>query len=118
MITWFAGVIIAVGLAAGVLCLVMAVRKQPPNDYTLGATLIGGLLLLGQIVISIVAPFAGNHAVGDPLEYWMYLIVAFLLPLAAVFWALIDRSRWANFVLVVVNLSVAVMTYRMLVIWG
>ncbi|MGJ0204983.1 hypothetical protein [Leucobacter sp. gxy201] len=118
MIAWFAAVVIVVGVAAAVLCLVMALRKQPPNDYTLGATLVGALLLLVQIVISIAAPFAGNEPAGDPLEFWMYLIVAFLLPVAAVFWALIDRSRWANLVLVVVNLSVAVMTYRMLVIWG
>lgn len=118
MIAWFAAVVIAVGVAAAVLCLVMALRKQPPNDYTLGATLLGALLLLVQIVISIAAPFAGNEPTGDPLEFWMYLIVAFLLPVAAIFWALIDRSRWANLVLVVVNLSVAVMTYRMLVIWG
>lgn len=118
MIGWFAVLIISVGLASAVLCLVAALRKQTPNDYTLGATLLGGLLLLVQIVISIAAPFAGNYAAGDPLEFWMYLIVAFLLPVAAVFWALIDRSRWANMVLVVVNLSVAVMTYRMLVIWG
>ncbi len=118
MITWFAVAIIVVGLAAAAVCLVVALRKQPPNDYTLGATLLGGLLLLVQIVISIVAPLTGNRAVGDPLEFWMYLVVAFLLPVGAVFWALVDRSRWANYVLVVVNLSIAIMTYRMLVIWG
>lgn len=118
MILWFGVAIIAVGIAAGLVCLVVALRKQGPNDYTLGATLLGAALLLAQIVISIVAPFAGNEAEGDPLEFWMYLIVAFVMPPAAVFWALVDRSRWANYVLAVVNLSVAVMTYRMLVIWG
>lgn len=118
MITWFAALVIVVGVAAAVICLVQALRKQPPNDYTLGATLLGALLLAAQIVISIVAPMTGNHAAGDPLEFRMYLVVAFMLPLSGVFWALVDRSRWANLVLVVVNLSVAVMTYRMLVIWG
>lgn len=48
----------------------------------------------------------------------MYLIVALALPIGAGFWALIDRTRFANLVLAVVGLSVAVMTYRMLVIWG
>jgi hypothetical protein len=48
----------------------------------------------------------------------MYLIVALLLPLGAGFWALLDRTRWANLVLSVVHFAVAVMTYRMLVIWG
>nr|WP_243752846.1 hypothetical protein [Leucobacter ruminantium] len=115
---WFGVATIAVGIVAGVVCLVVALRKQGPNDYTLGVTLLGAVLLLVQIVISIFAPLAGNDARGDPLEFWMYLIVAFIMPLAAVFWALVDRSRWANYVLAVVNLSVAVMTYRMLVIWG
>ena len=118
MILWYAVVTIAVALVGAVLCLVAALRKRGPDDFTMGATLLVALLLIAQIVISIAAPFAGNQAVGDPLEFWMYLIVALLLPPAAGFWALVDRTRWANLVLAVVHLSVAVMTYRMLVIWG
>ena len=118
MILWFAVVLIAVALVGAVLCFIAALRKRGPDDFTMGATLLVTLLLLAQIVISIAAPFAGNAAVGDPLEFWMYLIVAFLLPPAAGFWALVDRTRWANLVLAVVHLAVAVMTYRMLVIWG
>ena len=48
----------------------------------------------------------------------MYLITATLLPFGAGFWALVDRKRPANLVLLVVNVAVAVMLYRMLVIWG
>lgn len=118
MITWFGIAIIVVALAQAVLCGVEGARKRGPNDYTMGATLLVAFLLLAQIVISIVAPMTGNTAVGDPLEYWMYLIVAFALPLGAGFWALVDRTRWATIVLAVVGLSVATMTYRMMVIWG
>lgn len=118
MITWFAFGVIAIALAAAVLCLVWALRKRGPDDFTMGATLLVGLLLVAQVVIAIVQPLAGNPAEGDPLEFWMYLIVATLLPFGAGFWALVDRTRWANLVLAVVHLSAAVMTYRMLVIWG
>lgn len=118
MIHWYAITLIAVALATALLCIVEGLRKRSPNDYTLGATLLVALLLLAQIVISIIAPFAGNSAEGDPLEFWMYLIVAFALPIAAGFWALIDRTRTANFILAVAGISVAVMSYRMLVIWG
>lgn len=118
MITWFTITIITVALAQAIVCGVEGLRKRAPNDYTMGATLLVALLLLVQIIISIVAPFAGNPAVGDPLEFWMYLIVAFALPLGAGFWALVDRTRWATIVLAIVGLSVAVMTYRMMVIWG
>lgn len=118
MILWFAIVLIVIALAGAALCLVWALRKRGPDDWTMGATLLVGVLLVVQIVISIVQPLVGNAASGDPLEFWMYLIVATLLPFGAGFWALMDRSRWANLVLAVVHFSVAVMTYRMLVIWG
>lgn len=118
MIAWFGYVTIAVALITAVMCAVQGLRKQAPNDYTMGATALVALLLVVQVVISIVAPLAGNVPVGDALEFWMYLIVALALPIGAGFWALIDRTRFANLVLAVVGLSVAVMTYRMLVIWG
>lgn len=118
MILWFAIVIIGVSLLAAALCAFEGARKREPNDYTMGATLLVSLLLIAQIVISIVQPLAGNPAAGDPLEFWMYLILALALPLGAGFWALVDRTRWANLVLAVVHLAVAVMTYRMVVIWG
>ena len=118
MITWFTIAQISVGVAAAILCLVEYCRKRTPNDYSLGATALVGVLLVAQIVVAIVAPMFGNFAIGDPLEFWMYLIVATVLPFGAVFWALIDRRRSAHLVLMVVNLAVAVMLYRMLVIWG
>lgn len=118
MIVWFGIVIIAVAILSAVACAIAAARKITPNDYTMGATVIVALLLVVQVVIAIVAPFAGNQSEGDPIEFWMYLIVVFALPLGAGFWALLDRTRWANLVLAVVHLSIAVMTYRMMVIWG
>ncbi len=118
MITWYSIATIVVSLIAALVCGFEGLRKRQPNDYTMGATLLTALMLLAQIIIAIVAPFVGNRATGDPLEFWMYLIVAFALPLGAGFWALIDRTRTANLILAVSGLSVAVMTYRMMVIWG
>lgn len=118
MITWFSITQIAVALIAAIVCIVEYARRRNPNDYTLGATVLVGVLLIAQVVVSIVAPILGNVAAGDPLEFWMYLIVAMVLPFAAGFWALIDRRRSANLVLAVVNFAAAVMLYRMMVIWG
>lgn len=118
MIVWFGIAQIVLTLLAALVCILEFSRKRGPNDYTLGATLLVGVLLIAQVVVGIVQPVAGNPVVGDPLEFWMYLIVALLIPFGAAFWALVDRRRTANLVLVVVNFAVAVMLYRMMVIWG
>lgn len=118
MILWYGIATIVVSLLAMVVCLVEGLRKRGPNDYTMGATLLVALMLVAQVIISIIAPFAGNQPTGDLLEFWLYLIVAVAIPIGAGIWALVDRSRWANLVLAVVGFSIAVMTYRMLVIWG
>lgn len=117
MIEWFTWVQIALALIVALLCLINFGRKMSPNDITLGGSVLVGVLLLAQIVVSIVAPLVGNTPTGDPLEFWMYLITAFLLPVGAAFWALVDRSRWSNLILSIAALSVAVMLYRMLYIW-
>lgn len=118
MILWYTVLQIALALLAALICLWQFGRGRGTNDWTLGAVLLVGILLLVQIVMSIVAPFAGNAPSGDPLEFWMYLVTAAILPFAAGFWALIDRRRSANLVLAVVSFAVAIMLYRMLVIWA
>jgi len=63
-------------------------------------------------------PERSNHRPGQLAMGVGALIVAAVLPFGAGFWALVDRRRSANLVLLVVHVSVAVMVYRMLVIWG
>ncbi|MDN4638970.1 hypothetical protein QCD70_01810 [Agreia sp. PsM10] len=117
MIEWFTTVQVVVAVLAGVLCLVLGFAKRAPNDITLGATALVELLLVVQLVVAIVAPAVGNPPSGDPLEFYTYLVSALLLPLAGGFWALVERSRWSTVVLGVVCLAIAVMVYRMNVIW-
>ena len=51
------------------------------------------------------------------MEFWVYLLSAVLLPAAGVAWALVERSRWSTVIMGVVALSIAVMVWRMHVIW-
>lgn len=117
MILWFTIVQIAVAVAAGVFCLVAGLAGRRPSDFSVGALALVELLLIGQVVVAIVAPLAGNAPTGDLLEYWVYLVSAVLLPIGAVLWALMERSRWSTVVLGVAALAIAVMLWRMQAIW-
>lgn len=113
-LTWIlvvlAGVVGLIGVVAGL-------AKVAPNDVILGGTVLVELGLIVQVVVAVVAPFVGNSPTGDPLEFWIYLITAVLMPPAAVIWGLVDRGRWATVALGVVGLAIAIMVYRMHVIW-
>ena len=117
MIEWFTWIQVAVAVVAGLLCLALGFLGRKPSDLSLGALALVELLLVIQLGVALVAPFTGNNAVGSVLEFYTYLISAILLPLAAGFWALVDRSKWSTVILGVVGLAVAVMVYRMQQIW-
>ncbi len=118
MIDVFTIVLIAVATLAGVLCVVLGLVGRKPADLTILSLVAVEVLLLAQVVISIVAPFTGDHPTGNLGEYWVYLVTACLIPPAAIAWALADRSRWSTVVLGVGALAIAVMVYRLNQIWN
>ncbi|MBG6239753.1 hypothetical protein IWX78_002743 [Mycetocola sp. CAN_C7] len=117
MIEWFTNAQVAVAVIAGLLCLVLGFLGRKPSDLSLGALALVELLLLVQLVVAIAAPAFGNEPVGNMLEFYTYLISAVILPIAAGFWALVDRSRWSTVILGTAALAIAVMVYRMQQIW-
>lgn len=117
MILWFTIAQICVAVVAGLFCLIVGMIGRRPSDFTVGALAIIEALLIAQVVVAIVAPLAGNAPTGDLLEYWVYLVSAVLLPVGAVLWALMERSRWSTIVLGVAAFAVAIMLWRMQVIW-
>lgn len=117
MIEWYTYLVIVVAVVSTLLSLIGGFSGKKPNDLTLGALAVVALLLIGQLGISIAAPLLGNQPTGSLLEFWVYLVSVVLLPFAAGFWALIERSRWSTFVLAIASVSVAIMVYRMWQIW-
>lgn len=118
MIDWLTAVLLAVSIAAGLLCVALGLAGRRPSDLTLGATLLLDLLLVVQLVVAIVAPATGNVPTGSSLEFYVYLVSAILLPPLAILWSLLERtSRWSTVVLGVAALAIAVMVYRMHQIW-
>ncbi|WP_040163823.1 hypothetical protein [Microbacterium gorillae] len=118
MILWFTIVVIAVAVVAGVLCIALGLAGKVPGDLTVGAIALIELLLLAQVVIALIAPGAGNPASGSVLEFWTYLVSAILLPIGGVVWVFLDRSKWSTVVLGVVALAIAIMVWRMQMIWS
>lgn len=117
MIAWFTVVQIVVACAAGLLCTVLGLAGRRPSDLSVGTQALILLLLIVQVVIAIIAPLAGNPPTGDLLEFWVYLVSAVLIPPAAVAWALIERGRWSTVVMGVAAFAIAIMIWRMNVIW-
>ena len=117
MILWFTIAQIVIAVAAGVFCLIAGLIGRRPSDFSVGALALVEVLLVVQVIVAIVAPLAGNPPTGDLLEYWVYLVSAVLLPIGAVLWALMERSRWSTVILGVAALAIAIMLWRMQVIW-
>lgn len=117
MILWFTLTQVGIAVLAGLIAIIAGLAGRRPSDLTVGALALIELLLIVQIVVAIVSPFVGNPATGSLLEYWTYLVSAALLPPAGAAWALIERSRWSTVIMGVAALAVAVMVWRMHVIW-
>lgn len=118
MIPWLTTVQVVVAVVAGLVCVGLGVARRTPNDVSMGSTALVELLLVAQLVVAIVSPAAGNPPRGSLPEFYAYQISALIIPPATMFWALIERSRWASVVLGIADLAIAVMVYRMEVIWS
>lgn len=117
MIEWFYWLQLGVAIVAGLLAVGFAIAKRTPNDYTLGSIVLLGVLLLAQMIVAAVQPALGNSPTGSLLEFWMYLVTAFLMVIAGAVWALVERSMMSNVMLGLLAGSIAVMLVRMDVIW-
>ena len=117
MILWFTLAQIVVAVVAGAFCVVAGLVGRRPSDWSVGAVALVEALLVAQVVTAIIAPLVGNPPTGDLLEFWVYLVSAVLLPVGAVLWALMERSRWSTVILGVAALAIAIMVWRMHVIW-
>ena len=113
---YFVGAVVAV--AAALLTAGFGIAKRLPHPVGLGALALVEISLLAQLVTSIVlAVTTPINPRASVAEYFVYLAVAILVPLLAVFWALVERVFWSNYVLAVGAFTVFVMLARMHVLW-
>jgi hypothetical protein len=110
-------IILAVGLISSLICLGAGILKKAPNDVTILSVAAVELALLVYLVGSIIRVASGEHVAGEIWEFWGYLLTALLLPVGAVYWSILERTRWSNFVLAAVGVTALVMAARMNQIW-
>ena len=104
-------------LVSVVLCIGAAILKHGPNDLTILSAAAVELFLLVYGVAAVIRQVGGEGVAGEVWEFWGYLFTAMLVPAGAIWWSLMDRSRWSNVVLGAVGITVFVMLFRMEQIW-
>lgn len=110
-------IILVVGLLSTLLCVGAGLLKKAPNDATILSVAAVEVSLLVYLVGSIVRVASGERIAGEAWEFWGYLVTALMLPVGAVYWAILERTRWSNFVLAAVGVTALVMAARMNQIW-
>lgn len=117
MISWLYTAQLFLATAVGLLALIMGLVKRKPSGITISALALVQIALVIQLIASIAIVISGQRAKLDTVEFFAYLIVALMIPIAAAFWALIERTRWSTVIMGVGALTVAVMLVRMNQIW-
>ena len=117
MISWLLTLQYWVAGLAAVFLAILAFAKRKPSLVSLSAIALVELGLLAQLVASVSLVVGGARAKTDTIEFFGYLSVALLIPLAAGFWALVERNRWSTMVLAVAAATVGIMLARMQQIW-
>lgn len=117
MIDWLFWVEFWLVLAIGAWLLVLGAVSRPPSGLSVALVASVELVLLVQLAVSIVLVAGGQTAATDTFEFFGYLIVALLVPLAGFVWAILDRTRWSTIVLAASALVVWVMLIRMQQLW-
>jgi len=110
ILVWYA-------VAAGSLLIFLGLIGKSPSGFSLGLAIGVEAGLLVQLILSIILISLGQYAVIDTWEFFGYLIVALMVPIAGAVWALVERNRWSTVVLGAAVLTIAVMLVRMQQIW-
>jgi hypothetical protein len=108
--------IIVAGLALAAYALLMTALNRRMGIGLLAALGVLEILLL-VLVGLIVAKLAGGARPASLPTLIGYLIAMPLVPVAAAFWGLLERSRWGSAVVAVAGLVAAVLMVRLHEIW-
>jgi hypothetical protein len=108
--------IIVAGLALAGYALLMTALNHRMNVPLLAALGVLEVLLIVEVGI-VVANLADGHRPTGLAVLIGYLCAIPIVPLAAAFWGLLERSRWGPAVVAVAGLVAAILMVRLHQIW-
>jgi hypothetical protein len=108
--------IIVAGLALAAYALLMTALNRRMGIGLLAALGVLEILLLVLVGI-IVARLVGGGRPAGLVMLIGYLVATPLIPVAAAFWGVLERSRWGSAVAAVAGLVAAVLMVRLHEIW-
>ena len=109
--------IIVAGLVLAGYALLMTALNRRMGLGLLVALGVLEILLLVQVGIVVARLAGGGRPPGGVAVLIGYLIAMPLVPAAAAFWGLLERSRWGSAVIAVAGLVAAVLMVRLHEIW-
>ena len=109
--------IIVAGLALAGYALLMTALNRRMGIGLLVALGVLEILLLVQVGLVVARLADGGRPAGGAAVLVGYLIAMPLVPAAAAFWGLLERSRWGPAVIAVAGLVAAVLMVRLHEIW-
>jgi hypothetical protein len=118
MVEWLFQVLLWLSLGIGAVLVVLGLIGLKTSGYLILSLALVEVSLLVQLAVSVGMVFAGSQAVVSTLEYFGYLLVALLIPVAGGIWALAERTRWSTVIMGFAALTISVMLVRMWQIWS
>lgn len=117
MVGWLSYLVIGIATIAAVWGVIAAVRRRPPGNLQFYWSFLTELAVIAQSVVGFVAigRGAGPAETATGIGYLIGIVV--LMPVA-IWWAVVDRSRYSGLVMTVAGVAIAVMSLRLLQIWG
>jgi hypothetical protein len=108
--------IIVAGLALAGYALLMTALNRRMNVPLLAATGVLEILLLVEVGLVVAKLASGARPASLPTLIG-YLVATPIVPLAAAFWGLMERTRWGPAVIAVAGVVAAVLMVRLHEIW-
>lgn len=118
MVEWLFQVLLWLSVAVGAALVVLGIIGLKPSGYLILSLAAVEVSLVVQLAVSVGMVFAGSQAVVSTIEYFGYLLVALLIPVAGGIWALAERTRWSTVIMGASALTISVMLVRMWQIWS